>query len=171
MNNLTSRNKKRLIDALIVGLGLLTIIGAIAYWHNEKPEISEQPTYQPKTEQNGSVKFETKGQIIKEMLEKSDRYCELTKDLQETVVRNGGTSFGISFEGSPNHKADGAYKMSRTYDFTLYENYPARRLATHSFSFDPATEKFYEYNSDLANNKLINTDKQLLIKYQQVDQQ
>ena len=148
---------------------LLTIIGTMACTqkaNKSKIETSSQSDLQTDTLENGSVGAESRGQVIKEILEKSPRYCQLTKGLLKAVVKNGGTSFGISFEGSPNPKADSAMSISRTYDFTLYESYPERRLTTHSFSFDPRTRKLYEYDDELAQKRTLEIDNELLHKYE-----
>jgi hypothetical protein len=104
--------------------------------------------------------------LVKEILTTSPRYRQLTKGLYKAVVKNGGLSFGISLEGSPNPKQDKAWSYSKTYDFTVYEMYTDRALNTARFSFNPNNKQLYEY--DEAHNKLkpIEFDTNLLLKYE-----
>jgi hypothetical protein len=81
------------------------------------------------------------------ILTTSPRYIELTKGLTKAVVKNGGSYFGLSLEDSPNPIADKAGCYSETYDYTVYEIYPDRRLNTARFSFDPNKNQLYEYNT------------------------
>ena len=103
--------------------------------------------------------------IVEKILTTSPRYLNLTKGLTKAVIKNGGSAFGISLEGSPNPKQDKAMSYSRTYDFTLYETYPDRQLNTTRFTFNPKNKQLYEY--DVINSQLlpIEFDKSLLLKY------
>jgi hypothetical protein len=103
--------------------------------------------------------------LITEILTTSQRYKELTKGLTQSVLKNGGLSFGISLEGSPNRRQDKDWVNSKTFDYTLYEVYAERRLNTSRFSFDPGNKQLYEV--DEINNKLIpiEFDKSLLKNY------
>jgi hypothetical protein len=107
----------------------------------------------------------TREKIIKEIVTTSPRFKQLTKGLNDAVVKNGGQFFGISLEGSPNPKTDRIWSYSKTYDFTLYEMYEERQLNTARFSFDPVNKQLYEY--DAVKDKLmkIDFDRSLLLEY------
>jgi len=109
--------------------------------------------------------FKTCEEVIKEILTTSPRYKEITKGLSKAVIRNGGLSFGVSLEGSPNPKQDKAQSYSKTYDYTVFEMYTDRQLNAASFSFNPNDKKLYEY--DAINDRLNNIefDRNLLLKY------
>jgi hypothetical protein len=104
--------------------------------------------------------------LVTEILTTSPRYKQLTKGLGKAVVKNGGLSFGISLEGSPNPVQDKAGSYSKTYDFTLYEMYTDRKLNTARFSFNPNNKLLYEYDAVLDQLKPIEFDKSLLVKYE-----
>lgn len=107
--------------------------------------------------------------VIMEILVTSPLYLELTKGLEEAVIKNGGTSFGITVEGSPNPKMDGAMDISATYDFSIHETYSDRFVTFARFTFNPAERKLYE-------NKVgeggvlyqIDFDKKLLVKFNEI---
>jgi hypothetical protein len=103
--------------------------------------------------------------IAKEILTTSKRYKEITKGLNEGIKKNGGQSFGISLEGSPNPRPDKAWGYSKTYDFTIFEMYVDRQLNTARFSFNPNTGLLYEYDAVHDQLKPIDFDKKLLLKY------
>lgn len=107
-------------------------------------------------------KLQQSESIVKEILITSPRYKELTKNLNELVIKNGGISFEIFMEKSPDQSRNDEYRYSETYDFTLYEIYPDRRLSTSRFSFNPNDKQLYEY--DAANDLLkpIEFDRSLL---------
>lgn len=104
--------------------------------------------------------------IVKEIVITSPRFIQMTKELHKAVVKNGGQSFGVQLEGCPNPLADKGCRYSKTYDYTLYEVYPDRRLNTSRFSFNPVKRKLYEY--DAVEDKLIEIafDRSLLMKYE-----
>lgn len=112
------------------------------------------------------TEIRTHESIVKEILTTSPRYKQLTEGLYEVVVKNGGTSIGISLDGSPDPKKDRAGSYSKTYDFTLYEMYSERRMNTTRFSFNPDNKQLYEY--DAVNEQLnpIEFDKNLLLEYE-----
>jgi hypothetical protein len=107
--------------------------------------------------------------IAQEILTTSPRYKELTKGLYDVVIKNGGSSIGISLEGSPDSKNDKSIKYSKTYDFALYEMYTERKMSTTRFSFSPEKKQLYEY--DAVNEELnpIEFDKNLLIKFEEIN--
>lgn len=103
--------------------------------------------------------------IVKEILITSPRYKELTKSLNELVMDNGGISFELILERSPNQDQENSYIYSKTYDFAIYENYTDRQLITARFSFNPDNKQLYEYDAVNDQLKPIEFDKNLLIKY------
>ena len=104
--------------------------------------------------------------IAQEILTTSPRYKELTKGLYDVVIKNGGSSIGISLEGSPDTQNNKGGSYSTTYDFTLFEMYTERRMNTTRFSFNPEKKQLYEY--DAVNDELnpIDFDKNLLIEFE-----
>jgi hypothetical protein len=104
--------------------------------------------------------------IVKEILITSPRFKRLTKGLYNAVVKNGGKSFGINMEGSPNPQNNKGCSYSKTYDFTLYEMYTDRQLNTARFSFNPKDKKLYEYDAVLDQLDQIAFDRTLLLKYE-----
>lgn len=106
--------------------------------------------------------------IAMEILTTSPAYLKKTKGLYEAVVKNGGTSFGITVEGSPNPQKDNALDYSENYDFNLHETYPDRSPVIARFTFNTSEKKLYEY--DVAENKLvpIKFDSKLLMKFDEI---
>ena len=74
-------------------------------------------------------------------------------------------SIGVSLEGSPNPKQDKAWRLSKTYDYTICEKYPDRQLNTARFTYNQYKKQLYEY--DMADNQLkpIEFDRTLSIKF------
>lgn len=106
--------------------------------------------------------------IVMKMLETSPRYLELTKGLDKAIIKNGGTSFGITVEGSPNPKIDDALDYSETYDFNIHETYPEHTTTIARFTFNPSKKQLYEY--DVVNDKLnpIDFNKKLILEFDKV---
>ena len=127
--------------------------------------ISEKPVIK-KTDKTGQKELNPCEGLVTEILTTSPRYRQLTKDLNEAVVKNGGLSFGFSLEGSPDPGRDKAWIYSKTYDFTIYESYSDRQLNTARFSFNPNNKQLYEYDAVRDELKPIEFDKNLLLKYE-----
>lgn len=75
-----------------------------------------------------SKKFTSCLDVILEILRTSPEYIKTTKGLYEAVVKNGGTSHGITVNGSPNPKRDKALGYSENFELSLHETYPDRML-------------------------------------------
>jgi len=84
--------------------------------------------------------------IVMQILTGSEEYKKLTEGLEEAIKKNGGTSFGINMEGSPNPETDSAMAYSKTYDFSIYESYPDRNTVIARFSFDKDKKQLYKYD-------------------------
>ena len=112
--------------------------------------------------------FKTCGDVVTEILTTSPVFLKKTKGLYEAVVKNGGTSFGIDLEGSPNPKIDNAWNYSKTYDFQLHESYPDHMPVIARFTFDPTKKQLYQM--DVAADSLIpiGFDKSLLLVYTRI---
>lgn len=109
--------------------------------------------------------LQTKENIVIEILTTSTRYIQLTKGLNEKIVKNGGEYFGICLERSPNPKKDEVWSYSETYDFILYEMYLERQLNTARFSFDPVSKLLYEHDQVLEKLVPIEFDRGLLLEF------
>ncbi|GAA4212192.1 hypothetical protein GCM10022289_42650 [Pedobacter jeongneungensis] len=111
------------------------------------------------------VKESYKAQIAYKIVETSPRCKQLTKGLYERVVKNGGTSYGIMLESSPNPKTDPSQEYSKTYNFNLHESYADRMPVVARFVFDPKKQQLYE--DDVVNATLVAIpfDKKLLLLF------
>jgi hypothetical protein len=94
--------------------------------------------------------------VVTEILTSSPAYQKRTLGLAEAVQKNGGSSFGITLEGSPNPEKDQALNPSETYDFSLHETYEDRMPTIARYSFNPSEKQLYEY--DVVNDQLIPID-------------
>lgn len=92
-------------------------------------------------------------ELAMDILTTSPDYLEKTRGLYEAIVKNGGTSFGIMVEGTPDPANKDSLAYSATYDFSLHETYPDHNATTARFSFDPAKGQLYEY--DMTQDSLI----------------
>ena len=101
-------------------------------------------------------------ETVYRILESSDRWKQYTKGLYERVRKNGGTSYGIILEGSPNPKRDTALRFSKTFDISLHESYPDHNSTIARFSFDPNKGRLYEYDTLNDSLILLSFDKRLL---------
>jgi hypothetical protein len=81
------------------------------------------------------------------------------------VVKNGGTSYGLMLESSPDPKADLAQTFSKTYDLNLHESYPDRMPIIARFVFDPAKQQLYEEDTVEARLIPIAFDRKLLVLF------
>ncbi|WP_131539274.1 hypothetical protein [Pedobacter nototheniae] len=106
-----------------------------------------------------------KASIAYKIVESSSKYKQYTKGLYERVVKNGGQSFGLMLESSPNPKADLSQNYSKTYDFNLHESYTDRMPIIARFVFDPVKKQLYE--DDVVNATLvpITFDRKLLLLF------
>ena len=84
--------------------------------------------------------------IVMDIVTTSPTYLKKTKGLKEAVIKNDGQGIGITIEGSPNPKVDGALVYSDTYDFSLHETYADRMPVIDRFKFDPTKKQLYEYH-------------------------
>ena len=111
------------------------------------------------------VKESYKAQIAYKIVETSPRCKQLTKGLYERIVKNGGTSYGIMLESSPNPKTDPSQEYSKTYNFNLHESYSDRMPVIARFVFDPKKQQLYE--DDVVNAQLVAIpfDKKLLLLF------
>ena len=107
-------------------------------------------------------------EVAYQVLTTSNRFKELTKGLYNAVVKNGGTSYGLDLEGSPNPKQDSAMDYSKTYDFSLHETYTDRDVVTARFAFSMAAKQLYEYDITQDSLMPIDFDKTLLPKLNSV---
>lgn len=67
------------------------------------------------------IKESYKAKIAYKIVETSARCRQLTKGLYERVIKNGGTSYGLMLESSPNPKTDPSQGYAKTYNFNLHE--------------------------------------------------
>jgi len=164
---------------LIQLLGLLTIFFLTSCNNNQN---RKENGYNPKltnkiqadsnnTKQTigkGEKKFNTCLDVVFEILTTSPTYLKKTKGLNEAIVKNGGNSFGITVEGSPNPKKDDAMEYSENYEFNLHETYSERTTVITRFKFNLSDRKLYEY--DAAEDKLnpIDFDQKLLVKFDEI---
>ncbi|CAA9194472.1 hypothetical protein FLA105534_00163 [Flavobacterium bizetiae] len=103
--------------------------------------------------------------VVIEILTTAPSYVEDTKGLYEAVVKNGGTSIGITIEGSPNPERDKALDYSKNYVLSLHETYPDRMPTIARYTFDPSKNELYEYNTAEDSLMPITFNKDLLLKY------
>jgi hypothetical protein len=106
--------------------------------------------------------------VVTEILLTSPTYLEKTKGLNNAVVKNGGTSFGITLEGSPNPEKEDAQEYSKTYDFNLHETYPDHMPVIERFSFNPEDKQLYLINPVEDKLTPINFDRRLLLKFNEL---
>jgi hypothetical protein len=127
--------------------------------------IDEKPTSIKKkiAEKESSTSCDS---IVRELVLSSKRYKQLTKRLNKAVINNGGQSFKLSLEGSPNTHRSTSEIHSKTYDFTVYEVYPERQMNAAQFTFDPDNKQLYEYDPVIDTLIPIEFDKNLLVNFE-----
>ncbi|KIO78332.1 hypothetical protein TH53_04165 [Pedobacter lusitanus] len=106
-----------------------------------------------KTDSLKPLSKNTCSQVVFKIMTTSASYKELTNGLTERIVKNGGTSFGFFYEGSPQPKIDSAMNYSKTYDYSVHESYPDHSPVIARYSFDPVKRQLFEY--DAASDSLI----------------
>lgn len=106
--------------------------------------------------------------VVLKILSTAASYVEETKNLEKAVIKNGGTSFGITVEGSPNPENDQALNYSETYDLSLHESYPDRMVTIARYTFDPSKNELYKYNAVEDTLQLITFNKDLLLEYRKI---
>ncbi|HAF27717.1 MAG TPA: hypothetical protein DCG75_01595 [Bacteroidales bacterium] len=159
-------------------IAVLFILFAIACNNKQKKENVANPTDVVLTTSEISITKNTDyidqdsllliENTVKEILITSPRYTQFIKGLNEKIIKNGGTSFNVILERSPNQNSDNEYIYSKTYDFVIYENYTDRRLSTARFSFNPENKQLYEYDAVSDQLKPIEFDRDLIIRYDSV---
>ena len=122
-----------------------------------------------KTELNGNVGDSKNNNICTEIgieiLESSEVYKKLTNNLYQKVIENGGLSFGIIVDSSPNFPHDNSNKFSENYEFSVHETYPERILNIGMFTFDPKNGKLFHYDTKTDELESIEFDKIKLEKF------
>jgi len=153
-----------------LAIAVLSILATFACSNQQskKAEDNATGTKKPTSDNPEQKDSGSREYIVTNILTTSPRYIQLTKGLLEAVVKNGGLSFGISLEGSPNPRKDSAWSYSKTYDFTIYEMYPDRQLNTARFSFNPKNKQLYEYDAALDKLVPIEFDRNLLVKFDEL---
>lgn len=103
--------------------------------------------------------------IVIEILESSQVYKKITKGLTEAIIKNGGTSYGIEVEGSPNFPDDNSMEYNEKYNLNIHETYSDHMPVIAHFTYNPNNGLLYQY--DVANDTLISIkfDKGKLIKF------
>jgi hypothetical protein len=160
------------IRITVIVFSLLAVF-ACKNQQSKKAEVDSSTLRKPASEKSISKKMNKVDQneltscdsIVTVILTTSPRYKKFTKGLYKAVIKNGGLSFGIRLEGSPNPKQEKSWSYSNTYDFTLYEMYTDRKLNTARFSFNPNNKQLYEYDEVHDQFKPIEFDRNLLLKY------
>jgi len=102
---------------------------------------------------SAQIRESESAKIAYRIVETSPRCKQLTKGLFERIVKNGGTSFGVMLESSPNPKTDPSQSYSKTYNFNLHESYSDRMPVIARFVFDPAKRQLFE--EDTVEGKLV----------------
>ncbi len=122
----------------------------------ESDDVTDKRLSDPERE------FDTCLDVVIRIVSTSPLYLQKTKGLEEVVVKNGGTGFGLSLESSPEPESEDAFEYSETYDFNVHETYTDRIHVVARFSFNPKEGILYEY--DVVNDAYtpIEFDKKLL---------
>ena len=108
--------------------------------------------------------------LASEIMTSSSTFKKKTDGLLEAIIKNGGSSYGIDLEGSPDPTSDKALALSNTYDFSLHENYPDRAPTVARFSFDPNKKQLYLYDPVWDSLTPIDFDRSLLRKFDETCQ-
>ena len=134
---------------------------------NESDEITDKHASKQSSKEDEN-ELNTCIDIVMEILRTSPVYIKRTKGLYEAIVKNGGMSFGIMIEGSPNPSTDESMGYSETYDFSLHETYSDRMVTIVRFTFNPVDRQLYEY--DVLEDDLIpvDFDRNLLLKFNEL---
>jgi predicted RND superfamily exporter protein len=135
-------------------LFLLIAIFSCHSKHGKKTDplntASIKPKFEEKMEneamQNDTDNSQTIELCVTEILTTSPRYIQLTKGMQEKVIKNGGSNYDVFLERSPLNIKQNNGNYSNTYDFTVYEMYDERKLNTARFSFNPYNKQLFEYD-------------------------
>lgn len=159
---MTTPIRLALITIVSISIIVLGYIGLPKIWNRLTERANE--TTQEIDLKNEEVCID----VVMEILTTSPAYLEETEGLEEAVVKNGGTSFGIILEGSPNPNVDDALGFSNTYDFSLHETYSDRMLTIAIFTFNPADRQLYKFD-DLEDELIsIEFNRNLLVKLNEV---
>jgi len=154
----------RRTTALNISILCSLVLVAFASCKDNKDEIVISKDVGPGKEKKPKTCIE----MAEEIVVTSPLYRKETDGLSEAVEKNGGSSFGIMIEGSPNPEIDGATNYSATYDFNLHESYPDHTTVIDRFTFDPVKQQLYKY--EVANDTLIEIDfdRNLLVQFKQL---
>jgi hypothetical protein len=113
--------------------------------------------------------YTNKADIVEQIVTTSPTFLKMTEGLAALVVKNGGTSFGVSMESSPNMEISGTDDQANTYIFELHESYPDRNVTIARFSFDPKKRQLFRYNGVNDTWTAIDLDKRWLVKFDEYD--
>jgi ketosteroid isomerase-like protein len=103
--------------------------------------------------------------IVLEILMTSPTFLKMTIGLKERIIKNGGSSYGVMLEGSPDSERNRKQANSNTYYFNLHETYPDHSPVIARFSFNELEQKLYEYNVIDDAYVSIEFDKKLLVRF------
>ena len=95
-------------------------------------------------------------ELVTLILESSPKFKAKTKGLNKAIIANGGTSYGIMLERSPNPGKEFSLEYSENYDFNLHESYPDRMQVIDRFSYSPSKQLLYYY--DVIEDEMISID-------------
>jgi hypothetical protein len=102
---------------------------------------------------------------VMQIVQTSPHYVEKTQGLEDSVIKNGGTSLMIVVEASPNPGRDNSLETSEDYEFSLRENYPDRTPVIARYTFKPTVPQLYEYDVVSDSLRALSFDTTLLDKF------
>ena len=122
-------------------------------------EVVDSTIVKPKLEE---YIVDANSEIAEEILTTSPKFLKMTAGLTERIIKNGGTSFGISLESMPDSEDDASYV------FELHESYPDRSVRIAEFSFDVKKKQLYFYDRSEDAWMATAFDKKLLLKLEKI---
>lgn len=129
---------------------------------------SDEISVRSQTETKEEKTFDSCLDVVMEILITSPSYKKKTAGLNDAVIKNGGFSFGITLEGSPNPEKDEALGLSDTYDFNIHESYSDRMPVIARYTFSPSKQQLYKFDEVEAELQAIEFDQSLLKEFNRI---
>ena len=158
-----------MVKSVFIILFLITFISCNNTSTNEnlktnKPVVTDTLQSIPKKTDLHKVSKQCIETVFK-IIESSNEYKKLTKNLEQIIQKNGGTGYGFMVQVSPNPILDNALEKGDFYEISVHESYPDRINNIAFFRFDRHQKMLFKMDIASAEYIEVHFDENLINEF------